>query len=100
MKKNIEQELEQLETDGVVKRVVHSDWAAPVVPVVKPSGKIRLCGDYKLTINKAIQLDRYPLPLDRYPLPQVYDIVANLAGGKYFTKLDLSQAYHRIMLDE
>ena len=93
MKSRVERELEQLETNGVIRRVVHSDWAAPIVPVVKTSGKLRLCGDYKLTINKAIQLDRYPLP-------QVDDIFANLAGGKYFSKLDLSQAYHQIALDD
>ena len=29
----------------------------------KISGLIWLCGDYKLTANKAVSLDRYPLPL-------------------------------------
>ena len=93
MKSKVEAELSRLESTGVIKKVVHSEWAAPIVPVVKPSGKIRLCGDYKLTINKSIQLDRYPLPL-------IDEIFASLNGGKFFTKLDLSQAYHQVMLDE
>ena len=38
MKSRVERELEQLETNGVIRRVVHSDWAAPIVPVVKSSG--------------------------------------------------------------
>ena len=35
--------------------------AAPVFPVVKTDGLIRLCGDYKVTINQAAQKDTYPL---------------------------------------
>ena len=93
MKAKVEAELQKLEKSGVIKKVVYSDWAAPIVPVVKPSGKLRLCGDYKLTINKVIQLDRYPLP-------QIDEIFTSLNGGKYFTKLDLSQAYHQLKLDE
>ena len=33
-------------------------------------------------------------------MPLVEEIFANLAGGEKFTKLDLSQAYHQIVLDE
>ena len=36
-----------------------SDWAAPIVP---PDGSIRICGDYKVTINKATKQDVYLLP--------------------------------------
>ena len=50
-------------------------------------------GYNKLKINKVIQLDRYPLPL-------VDDIFTKLTDGKLFTKLDLSQAYHQLALDE
>ena len=47
----------------------------------------------KVTVNKVAVLDRYPLPL-------IDDLFANLAGGVKFTKLDLSQAYHQIELDD
>ena len=36
--------------------------AAPIVPVVKRDGSIRVCGDYKLTANKAAIVDSYPMP--------------------------------------
>ena len=38
--------------------------------------------------------------LDKYPIPKVEDLFAKLAGGKTFTKLDLSQAYQQLPLDK
>ena len=70
-----------------------SEWAAPIVPVLKPDGTIRICGDYKITVNKAAK----PYV---YPLPRVEDLFATLAGGKTFTKLDLAHAYQQIPLEE
>ena len=54
--------------------------------IVKKNGKIRICGDYKLTINAAAHVETYPLP-------RVDELYAKLNGGKYLTKLDLSNAY-------
>ena len=93
MRRRIESELDNLQTVNIIKKVTHAEWAAPVVPVVKKSGSIRLCGDYKLTANKAVILDRYPLPLAE-------ELFSELAGGERFTKLDLSQAYHQVAIDE
>ena len=71
-----------------------SKWAAPIVPVLKPDRKsIRICGDYKLTANKASRLEQYPLP-------KVEDLFSTLAGGITFTKLDMSQAYQQLVLDD
>ena len=70
-----------------------SEWAAPIVPVLKLDGTIRICGDYKITVNKAAKSDVYPLP-------RVEDLFATLAGGKTFTKLDLAHAYQQIPLEE
>ena len=70
-----------------------SDWAAPIVPVVKTDGSIRICGDYKVTVNQAAKLDKYPLPW-------IDSIFASLEGGKIFSKLDLAHAYQQIPLDE
>ena len=62
-----------------------SDWAAPVVPVVKHDERVRLCGDYKLTVNQVAKVGSYPLP-------RVEDIFATLSGGKDHSKLDLAHA--------
>ena len=47
----VEKELRRLEEQGVIAPVEFSDWAAPIVPVVKKDGSIRICGDYRLTVN-------------------------------------------------
>ena len=64
-----------------------------MVPVPKNDGHLRLCGDYKVTINPAIEIDQYPLPKPE-------DLFATLAGGKKFSKIDLTSAYQQLSLEE
>ena len=92
LKKKIELELDRLEKQGQITRVQFSEWAAPIVPVVKEKG-IRICGDYKVTVNRVSKLDNYPIP-------KTEDLYATLSGGKEYTKLDLTQEYQQIELDE
>ena len=66
---------------------------APIVPVVKRDGAIRICGDFKVTVNKVAKRDMYPLP-------KVEDLLSTLAGGKSFSKLYLSHAYQQLHLSE
>lgn len=86
-------ELDRLEREGVLERTSYSEWAAPVVVVPKQDGNLRLCGDFKVTINSA-------LDIDQYPLPKPADIFATLSGGQRFTTLDLTHAYNQLQLDE
>ena len=92
MRTKVEAELSRLTNDGIIEPVQFSDWAAPVVPVKKGDGNIRLCGDYKTTINQESKLEQYPIP-------QIEDLFAALSGGKLFTKLDMSHAYQQLVLD-
>ena len=79
LKSRVDEALDRLEADGVLEKVTHSDWAAPIVTVPKRDGSIRLCGDYKVTVNPV-------LDVDKYPLPQPEDIFATL---KLVTKSSL-----------
>ncbi len=62
------------------------------MPIRKKDGAIRLCGDYKVTVNRETITESYPLP-------KVDDLLASLAGGTVFTKLDLTHAYQQVELD-
>ena len=93
LKEAIEEELDRLERVGVLEKVAYSEWATPLVPVPKKDGRVRLCGDYKVTLNQA-------LDVEQYPLPKPDDLFATLAGGDKFTVLDLSQAYQQLLLDD
>ena len=93
LRSKVEAELDRLERHHILERVQFSNWAAPIVPVVKQDGSVRICGDYKLTVNQAAKTDTYPLP-------RIEDLFASLSGGKTFSKLDLAHAYQQIPLDE
>ena len=93
LRAKVEAELDRLLREGIIEPVRYSDWAAPIVPVPKGDDTVRICGDYKVTINRAAKIDRYPLP-------RIEDLFATLAGGKLFTKLDLSHAYQQVELEE
>ena len=93
LKQKVEQELERLESQDVITPVPFSEWATPIVPVVKNDGTVRVCGDYKLTANKVSKTDMYPLP-------KIEEHFASLSGGQTFSKLDLSHAYLQVPLAE
>ena len=93
LRDRIEDELTNLEKQGSICPVVFSEWASPIVPVVKTDQSIRICRDYKVTINKVSLLDPYPLP-------RIEDIYAQLSGGDLYSKVDLSNAYLQVPLDE
>jgi len=85
--------LDKLEAKGVIEKHKFSDWAAPIVPVAKQDGTIRICSNYKLTVNK------FAKP-DIYPLPKIDELSTALTGGRAFSKLDLSQAYQQLELSD
>ena len=70
-----------------------SEWACPIVSVVKQNGTLRLCGDYSLTLNKVTNTVKYPLP-------SIEDVLGQVNGAKIFSKLDLQNAYLQLPLDD
>ena len=93
-KLKVEEELDKLTKLGIIEPIQFAEWAAPIVAVLKSDKKsIRICGDFKVTVNSASKVDRYPIP-------KIDDLFATLGGGQKFTKLDMSQAYMQIPLSE
>ena len=72
-------------TRGIISPVKTSKSAAPIVPVMKKDGSVLICGDFKVTCTQVADTESYPLP-------QIEELFSNLAGRKYFTKLDMSSA--------
>ena len=94
MRDKVEAEHQRLQEQGVIEPVTHADWAAPVVAVLKKDREtVRLCGDYKQTVNRAVKLDRYPIP-------RIEDIFTKMTGCTVFSTLNMSQAYQQLILDE
>nr|VZI24604.1 unnamed protein product [Spirometra erinaceieuropaei] len=90
---SVEAELERLQAKGVIYPTNYSTWAAPVVAVKKPNRQIPLRADYSTGLNDALENYHYPL----LTLEQVF---ATLNGGKVFARIDLSEAYLQIEVDE
>jgi hypothetical protein len=93
LKELIDKELDRMIEDKVLNQIETSEWGTPLVPILKNDGTVRLCGDYKTTVNKH-------LVEVNYPLPRIEEMFAKLHGGQHFTKIDLNQAYTQFELDE
>ena len=93
LREKVEMELKSLESQDIIEKVPeseHTDWVSPIVVVPKKDGKIRICVDMRAA-NTAVKRIRHPIPT-------VKDIALELNGAKYFSKLDLAQAYHQLEL--
>ena len=69
-----------------------SDWATPIVCVPKTDGSVPICGDYKGTVNRAIQTKQFPIPT-------LEEIRGRASSWKKFTKVDLRSAYQQLVLN-
>lgn len=68
-----------------------SDFVNPLLPVKKPNGNWRLCLDAR-RLNQITKRDEYPFP-------NMVNILERLEHSKYFTIIDLKDAYHQVTLD-
>lgn len=93
IKARVEQEIDRLVGENVLQPVSYSEWATPVVPIIKKNGAVRLCGDYRSTVNQATETDTYPMPT-------ASEIFAIISGGKFYTTLDLDRAYTQVVVTE
>ena len=82
------QRLQQLDITEPVKGP--TSWVNPIVVVPKPNGKIRMCLDMRRANEAIIR--------ERRVIPKVDDVLTELHGAKYFSKIDLREGYHQIQL--
>ena len=91
-RKGIEDALNEMVSNNMIEPIEYSEWAMPIVPVIKSNGKIRICVDFKY-LNSQINVNEYPLP-------KIDEILTELGECKYFTKLDLKNAYMQLAVDD
>ena len=93
LQRKVELELEKLLKLNIIEQVDYAEWGTPIVPVIKRDGSIRICGDFKVTLNDQLNIDKHPLP-------RIEDLFQKLQGGIHFSKLDLSNAYQQLVLTD
>ena len=54
LRQKVEEELDRLLSEGKIRPLEFSEWATPIVPIVKSDGTIRICGDFKVTLMKLV----------------------------------------------
>lgn len=87
----VNKEIDKLLDLGIISKCDGSPWCLPVIAVKKPNGTIRLCFDAR-QLNKVTKKDTYPMPY-------ITRILSNIPKAKYFSTIDLSQAFFQVPLD-
>ena len=93
LRQKVEMELERMVSMGALSPVSWREWAAPIVVVPKSDGSVRICRDFRMSVNPFLKVDQYPIP-------RVEDILATLEDSTVFSKIDLQSAYLQMELEE
>nr|XP_040575987.1 uncharacterized protein K02A2.6-like [Lepeophtheirus salmonis] len=93
LREKVAVEIREMEKRGTISKIDSSEWASPIVSVLKPDGSVRVCADFTQTISPVVNKMLHPLP---HP----DELFAGLAQGQFFSKLDFSRCYEQYELEE
>ena len=89
LREQVEEAIRQQVEDGELEPVESSEWAAPIVVVRKKDGGVRICADFKVTINPYLRSKVFPLQTPD-------EVFSALAQGESFSTIDLARAYKQM----
>lgn len=93
LKDSISNEIDKMCKLNIFRPIKFSNWASPLVVRVKPNSTLRFCIDGKVTINKYLETEHYPLP-------RMDDIFASLSNCNVFCVIDLTGAFKQLSVSE
>lgn len=92
-REKVDEELQGQVKLGILEPVEDSKWASPIVLVKKPDGGLRICIDPKRSLNPRIEGDHYKTtPVD--------ELLVELGGHAFYSKIDLKGAFTQLELEE
>lgn len=92
LREAVDNELKRMCDEKIIEQIQHSCWASSIVAVPKKDS-VRICVDFKSTLNKCIEREHYPLP-------QISDCLSELAGASMFCALDMTGAYQQVSVND